>query len=84
MDSRERVFTALRFEEPDRVPVDFWASAGFRRKLESETGLSWTAFLDLHDVDLRYIEGPSYTGPALRTFPDGTDEDIWGARRRTV
>jgi len=35
MDSRERTFLALIFEEPDRVPIDFWMSAGFKHKLES-------------------------------------------------
>lgn len=84
MNSRERTFLALRFEEPDRVPVDFWMSGGFRRKLESARNLSGEAFLDAHDVDLRYIEGPAYIGPPLRTFPDGSDEDLWGVRRRTV
>ena len=43
--------------------------------------LSREAFLDLHDVDLRYIAGPRYLGPPLRTFPDGSREDIWGVHR---
>ncbi len=84
MDSRERVFRALNFEQPDRVPIDFWMSSGFKNKLLSYLGVSEKAFLDAHDVDLRYIEGPKYVGPPLRTFPDGTDEDIWGVRRATV
>ena len=83
MNSRERTFLALDFEEPDRVPVDFWMSEGFRRKIESALGTSKSGFLDAHDVDLRYIEGPAYIGPSLRRFADG-DEDIWGVRRRTV
>ncbi len=84
MDSRERTFLALNHEEPDRVPVDVWMSRGFRLQLERRLGASAEAFLDEHDVDLRYIEGPRYIGPPLRTFEDGTDEDIWGVRRRTV
>lgn len=79
MDSRERVFKALDFEEPDRVPIDLWMSKGFKRKMLSAASLSEEALLDAHDVDLRYIEGPAYIGPPLRT-----DEDIWGVRRTTV
>ena len=84
MDSRERTFIALNFEEPDRVPIDFWMSDGFRRKLESALNISAKELLDYHDVDLRYIEGPKYIGPPLRTFPDGSEEDIWGVRRKAV
>ena len=84
MDSRERTLMALDFEEPDRVPLDFWASAGFKQKLKGRLDVSIDALLDSHDVDLRYIEGPDYIGPPLRQFPDGTDEDIWGVLRKTV
>ena len=84
MDSRERTFMALGLEEPDRVPIDFWMSAGFQRKLESSLGTGASAFLDDHDVDLRYIEGPAYIGPPLEQFPDGSDRDIWGVRRARV
>ncbi len=84
MDSRERTFLALNFEEPDRVPIDFWMSDGFKRKLESGLDIAKEEFLDKHDVDLRYIEGPACIGPKLKKFPDGTEEDIWGVRRRAV
>jgi hypothetical protein len=80
MDSRERTFRALSLEEPDRVPVDLWMSAGFRRKLEAALGTPVEAFLDRHDVDLRYIEGPAYIGPPLRRFADGSAEDLWAVR----
>jgi uroporphyrinogen decarboxylase len=84
MDSRERTFRALSFEAPDRVPIDFWASSGLRRKLGATLAMPYQTFLDAHDVDLRYIEGPAYIGPPLRKFPDGTEEDIWGVRRKIV
>jgi len=84
MNSRERTFLALNFEEPDRVPIDFWASGGLKQKLESTLNVSYEMFLDSHDVDLRYIEGPAYIGRPLKKFPDGTEEDIWGVRRKTV
>ena len=84
MDSRERTFLALDFQEPDRVPIDFWMSQGFKRVLESSWGTTEAAFLDTHDVDLRYIEGPAYIGPPLRRCADGSEEDIWGVLRRSV
>lgn len=84
MDSRERVFRALSFEQPDRAPVDIWMSKGFRKKLFSGLKTSEEEFLDAHDVDLRYIDGPAYIGPPLRKFDDGSSEDIWGVRRSAV
>ncbi len=84
MNSRERTFRTLNFEEPDRVPIDFWVSSGFKRKIESSLNQSLEMFLDSHDVDLRYIEGPGYKGPPLRKFPDGSEGDIWGVPRKTV
>jgi len=83
MGSRERVARALSFREPDRVPVDFWASGGFYQMLEEKRGLDREEFLDRHDVDLRYIPGPAYTGPTLAGDHEG-EADIWGVRRRTV
>lgn len=84
MDSRERVFRALRHEEPDRVPRDFWATAETYGKLCRRLGLADAgAVLDHFDIDVRYIEGPRYTGPALRTYPDGSINDIWGVPRVT-
>ena len=84
MNSRERTLRTLNFEEPDRVPIDLWMSGGFKKKLLSALNTSEEAFLDAHDVDLRYIEGPAYIGPPLRQFSDGSDADIWGVRRTAV
>ncbi len=84
MDSRERTLLVLNFEEPDRVPVDFWGSPGFYGKLESARGVSKEEFLDEHDVDLRYVAGPRYVGPALVGTVDGASRDIWGVPRKPV
>ena len=84
MDSRERTFLALNFEEPDRVPIDLWMSTGFKKKITSAWGISESELLDRHDADLRYIDGPAYVGPPLPKLADGTDEDIWGVRRKQV
>lgn len=84
MDSRERTFLALDHQQPDRVPLDVWMSAGFAAKLEAATRAPVSAFLDAHDVDLRYIEGPRYVGPPLARHQDGTEDDVWGVPRRAV
>lgn len=84
MNSRERTLTTLAHREPDRIPVDFWASAGTRDKIRRWTGTTFEEFLDANDVDLRYIEGPVYVGEPLDAG-DGPDElDIWGVPRRLL
>lgn len=84
MDSRERTFLALDHRTPDRIPVDFWASTGFRQRMKSELGLSYQDFLDVHDVDFRYIAGPKYVGPPLESDRNGISVDIWGVPRKLV
>ncbi|MCK4376310.1 MAG: hypothetical protein KAX19_13320 [Candidatus Brocadiae bacterium] len=84
MDSRERTFLALEHQVPDRIPVDFWASAGCRQSIKSELGLSFDAFLDVHDVDLRYIAGPRYVGPPMGSDDADFSVDIWGVLRKLV
>ncbi|MFH1024292.1 MAG: uroporphyrinogen decarboxylase family protein [Planctomycetota bacterium] len=84
MNSRDRVFRTLKHETPDRVPVDVWLSKGTKEKIAAAWKMTEAEFLDAHDVDFRYIEGPRYVGPALRKFPDGTEEDLWGVRRTRV
>jgi len=84
MNSRERTLRALDHKEPDRIPVDFWASAGTRDKIRRRTGMTFDEFLDSNDVDLRYIEGPAYVGPPLDTEPGGVEFDIWGVPRRRI
>jgi uroporphyrinogen decarboxylase len=83
--SRGRVLTALRHEQPDRVPRDFWAAPEVFAALRERLGLpSEEAVLDRFDTDLRAIPGPSYAGQELRSWvtPEGpVVEDLWGVRR---
>jgi len=79
MNSRERTFLALKHRPADRIPVDFWATPAVCRNLQHQLGMSMPQFLDHHDVDLRYVEGPRYVGPPLDS---GTD--IWGVSRHAV
>lgn len=79
MNSRDRTFLALEHKPGDRIPIDFWATPAVARNLEIELGMPYSQFLDDNDVDLRYIEGPTYIGP---TLAPGTD--IWGVGRTAV
>ncbi len=82
--SRERVLLAINHEIPDRIPIDFWATAGMVAKLEAGLGTSYSRFLDSYEVDLRYIAGPRYVGPQLVSERPGATVDIWGVARRTI
>ena len=84
MDSRERTFLALKHQEPDRVPIDCWLSSGMKQKITQELKISYEQFLDVYDVDLRYLEGPRYIGPALHKHTNNIEIDIWGVPRARV
>lgn len=84
MSPRERVRCALRHEEPDRVPVDFWAVPEVWEKLGSFRGAGTDEeVLNLLRVDMRWVR-PDYVGPPPRRLPDGTYFDVWGTHRRDV
>ena len=85
MDSRERFARAMAHEEPDRVPIDYWATSEISGRLRERLGFtSQEALLDHFDVDFRYIEGPRYIGPEPTVHPDGSVEDAWGVPRVRV
>jgi uroporphyrinogen decarboxylase len=85
MDSRERVEKCLNHEEPDHVPIDYWATKEVNAQLLEYFGFSDVEEILQHfDVDFRYIEGPQYIGPELTIRPDGAKEDHFGVARRAV
>lgn len=85
MRSKERVFQTLNHREPDRVPIDYWASPEVSQRLMNDLHLDgYEDLLGHFNVDLRYISGPQYRGPELKRYPDGSVEDIWGVPRRRV
>ncbi len=85
MSSRDRVLVSLSHREPDRVPIDFWATSQVRQRLvrEFDAGTE-EALLDALGVDFRVIRGPSLVGLELERFPDGSYRDLWGVVRRPV
>jgi len=85
MDARQRVALALDHKEPDRVPVDYWATAAVTARLLDHFGFaSEEQLLQDFDVDFRYVEGPKYVGPKLEVHPDGSVDDHWGVPRVRV
>ena len=64
VNSRERVLLALAHQEPDRVPIDYWATPEITTRLVERFGFSaQEELLDHLGVDLTYIKGPEYIGP---------------------
>lgn len=85
MDSRERFKLTVAHKQPDRVPIDYWATSEVNAKLLKRFGFSSQEQLLQHfDVDFRYIEGPRYTGPGQTIRRDGLQEDHFGVVRRSV
>jgi len=84
MTGKERVLKAINHETADRVPVDFWATKDAENKL-----LSWfnlkdrETLLEKLGIDIKQVF-PEYTGPPLRSFTDGSKEDIWKVRRKAI
>lgn len=96
MTSRERVMAAVNHQEPDRVPLDFYAVAEELAAIEQHLGLTaqpdpdfphymaaHEALLEHLHTDVRFV-APRYIGPQLETFPDGSFMDVWGFRRKVT
>ena len=78
MTSRERVLAALNHEQPDAVPSEYFGTPEIEDALLKHFGVdSHDALLTCLGTDLRMVE-PDYIGPELKTFEDGSFEDIWG------
>ena len=83
-ESRQRVLDAISHRPCDRVPIDFWSTKETDAKLLRHMGFSERGqLLDAFGVDIVYIEGPRYVGPALAEHADGSSDDIWGVSRAT-
>jgi uroporphyrinogen decarboxylase len=78
MTSRERVLTALRLEQPDRTPRDFWAEPPTWKRLFAHVGHEdKDKLLESLGVDVRHLEAPAPTERAIR---GGTFQNFWGER----
>jgi len=84
LSSKERVRIAINHQEPDRVPIDFWATNELKEDLETYFGYDYDKLLEFLGVDFHVVHGPSYVGLELEKHPDGTVSDLWGVRRCTI
>jgi len=82
MLSRERFLSSMEYKGYDRPPTHYYTysapeiNEALCGALNARTDGELLAALG---VDFRYV-GPSYIGPELRTFFDGTWEGLWGER----
>ncbi len=87
MNSKQRVRMALAHQQPDRVPLDYYAREEVSAQLRARFGLRREESLeDFLGVDLRGV-GPAirreadplcYADPTAAVTPDGVYRDIWG------
>lgn len=85
MTSKQRVSTTLACQQPDRVPIDYFANADIDRRLKVHFGLAsddGEGLLRALQVDFRGVHAP-YRGPKLHAdLPErGVVVDDWGIHR---
>jgi len=84
MNSRERTKLALNHQQPDRPPLLLWMVPEISERLQSHFSVDTDDdVLDKLDIDVRWLN-PEYIGPELKTFEDGSKENEFGIRMKTV
>lgn len=83
VNSKERVLRVLNHKEADRVPIDFWAADEVWERLMVHFRLATREALlrQLH-VDCRWPETCLADLSAVKSYPDGSVEDMWGVRKK--
>ena len=80
MNSRQRVLSAFDRRGYDRIPVKHEGTPEVNQMLMDHFGLrNLEQLLCVLGDDFRYVE-PVYSGPELKTFPDGSIEGYFGER----
>jgi uroporphyrinogen decarboxylase len=82
MTSRERMLALYAGEKPDRIPVDYWATAEVTQRLMKDLGYTrWEDLAKRFHLDLGAgAEAPHKTG----RHPDDPEADIWGTRHQSI
>lgn len=96
ISSRERVLTALRHQEPDRVPVDFLATPEIWQRLiehldlnssSIDSGVFFTPEREMllrnFSVDCRLISYDMFCAPPERTLRPNAQIDWWNSLARS-
>jgi uroporphyrinogen decarboxylase len=79
MTPRERWLAVLQRKQPDRVPMDYWATPEATAKLLKHLGCDHEEMLRRLHIDTPFMVGAKYVGPAPRP-----GENIWGLRHRQI
>ena len=86
LTSKERVRMAFSYQDPDRVPINYFANPDIDRRLKQHFGLKQDDHEGLRqvlNVDFRSV-GPTYVGPELHPQIPNRRVDLWGRRTRWV
>lgn len=97
INPRDRVLTALKHVEPDRVPVDFLATPEIWQKLvehfssqieqngsHAYIDSQWEAVLRLLEIDCRVISYDQFCQPPDSVLKKGAQVDWWGSSSRST
>lgn len=79
MTSRERWLAVLQRKKPDRVPMDYWATAEATDRLCKYLGCNFDEAIRQLHMDIPLPVWGHYVGPKPK---DGTD--LWGLRRQGI
>ncbi|MCC7493158.1 MAG: hypothetical protein IT204_12450 [Fimbriimonadaceae bacterium] len=79
MTSRERTLTALDLGQPDRVPLDLWATGEVWAKLTAHFGCDPAGVRERLHIDGFAGVAPAYVGP-----PVEPGSNFWGMRYKPV
>lgn len=79
MTPRERWLAVLKRQKPDRIPMDYWATAEATEKLLKHLGCDFDTMIQKLHIDLPVRVGPQYAGP-----PPEEGKDIFGVSYQSV
>ncbi len=83
MNSKQRALQAINLQEPDRVPLDYWAVPAVTKALKEKFKFSDEEnLLEYFNTDFRYVF-PVYDGPEPEASLEW-NEDLWRVRRDKV
>lgn len=87
MTSKERVERTFRYDEIDRVPINYLSNPGIDQRLKAHFGLKADDNEGLKralNIDFRSV-GPRYIGPRLHPEVEGIRVDpVWGVHTRWI
>ncbi len=84
MTSKERVRAAFNFTQPDSTPLDYYATPEIHGALCRHFGVATeNEVREALGTDIRFVN-PSYIGPELPRFEDGSQMNIWGVIRKPM